>query len=283
MPGFTPISMYPKLWQAAGLSLPRADRPARRAGPRAPRPPPPQHQALIRHSIGVTAPSAARRKAPQLGAQLAQAGGVRRPADGAQRLGLGGDAGDGAVGAGRRRGGGRRGAGGRRPSRRRGSRRHARRAGRRGACRRVAWAGGSRLSSRTRPSSAGRRTARRNTAVTTASIRASGSSGAARTAASMTTASSAAVASSTAVDELVLAREPVQDGLLADADLGRDLVERDGVDATDPEAAGGRVQDAVAGRHDAISPPAGAASDPRAGPCRGSSDRGRRPCARRRA
>ena len=32
MPGFTPISMYPKLWQAAGVALPRADRPPRRAG-----------------------------------------------------------------------------------------------------------------------------------------------------------------------------------------------------------------------------------------------------------
>ncbi len=46
MPGFTPISMYPKLWQAAGLLLPRPDRPPRRARRRAPRPPPPQHQAL---------------------------------------------------------------------------------------------------------------------------------------------------------------------------------------------------------------------------------------------
>ena len=46
MPGFTPISMYPKLWQAAGVELPRAHRPAGRAGPRAPRPPAPQHQAL---------------------------------------------------------------------------------------------------------------------------------------------------------------------------------------------------------------------------------------------
>ncbi len=46
MPGFTPISMYPKLWQAAGVELPGAHRPARRAGARTPRPAPPQHQAL---------------------------------------------------------------------------------------------------------------------------------------------------------------------------------------------------------------------------------------------
>ena len=36
MPGFTPTSMYPQLWAASGLSLPRAGRPARpaRAAPR---------------------------------------------------------------------------------------------------------------------------------------------------------------------------------------------------------------------------------------------------------
>ena len=57
MPGFTPISMYPKLWQAAGVSLPRADRPPRRARHRAPRPPPPQHQALT--TFGACPPSTA--------------------------------------------------------------------------------------------------------------------------------------------------------------------------------------------------------------------------------
>ena len=46
IPGFTPISMYPKLWQASGLSYAGADRRARAPGRRAPRPAPPQHQAL---------------------------------------------------------------------------------------------------------------------------------------------------------------------------------------------------------------------------------------------
>ena len=65
MPGFTPISMYPKLWQAAGRQLPRADRPARRAGARAPRPAPPQHEALIasRRQGGAAGRRAARRAA----------------------------------------------------------------------------------------------------------------------------------------------------------------------------------------------------------------------------
>ena len=38
-PGFTPISMYPKLWEASGLSLRRAGRRARPPGRRAPRAP----------------------------------------------------------------------------------------------------------------------------------------------------------------------------------------------------------------------------------------------------
>ena len=37
IPGFTSISMYPKLWEASGLSLPRPDRAAARPGGRAPR------------------------------------------------------------------------------------------------------------------------------------------------------------------------------------------------------------------------------------------------------
>ena len=40
IPGFTPISMYPKLWAGARPVLRRADRRARAPGPRAPRPPP---------------------------------------------------------------------------------------------------------------------------------------------------------------------------------------------------------------------------------------------------
>ena len=47
------------------------------------------------------------------------------------------------------------------------------------------------------------------------------------------------------VDELVLAGEPVQDGLLAHADDGGDLVERDGVDAPRAEPVERRVEDAV--------------------------------------
>ena len=50
MPGFTPISMYPKLWQATGVGLRRAHRRARAPGPRAPRPPPPQHRRADRRS-----------------------------------------------------------------------------------------------------------------------------------------------------------------------------------------------------------------------------------------
>ncbi len=46
IPGFTPISMYPMLWEASGPGLLRADRRAGRARPRAPRAPvPPQHGA----------------------------------------------------------------------------------------------------------------------------------------------------------------------------------------------------------------------------------------------
>ena len=37
MPGFTQISMYPKLWEATGLELQGPDYPADRAGPGAPR------------------------------------------------------------------------------------------------------------------------------------------------------------------------------------------------------------------------------------------------------
>ena len=47
MPGFTPISMFPKLWQAAGLVLPGAHRSPRRAGDRAQVPAAPQHQAPL--------------------------------------------------------------------------------------------------------------------------------------------------------------------------------------------------------------------------------------------
>ena len=46
MPGFTPISMYPKLWIHSGVPLRRTDRPTRRPRPRTPHPPPPQHHPL---------------------------------------------------------------------------------------------------------------------------------------------------------------------------------------------------------------------------------------------
>jgi len=49
------------------------------------------------------------------------------------------------------------------------------------------------------------------------------------------------------VDELLLAGEPVQDRLLAHTDLGGDVVERHGVDATGAEALTGDGQDAVTG------------------------------------
>ena len=116
MPGFTPISMYPKLWQAAGLSLPRADRPAGRPRPRAPPPPPPQHQALTPTVTDLRLPrrrptrrsrrEGGAEEGAQLVAEAAQAGGVGLPADRAQRLGLGGDAGDRRVRRARRRGAG---------------------------------------------------------------------------------------------------------------------------------------------------------------------------------
>ena len=115
-----------------------------------------------------------------------------------ERFGLGGDARDRGVGEGGDEAGIARDGAGRRPSRARGTRRRGRSAGRRARASRSACAAGSRLSSRTRPSTAGRRTAMRNAAPTTASTRASGSSGAARTAASMTTPSSLAVAARTA-------------------------------------------------------------------------------------
>ena len=41
IPGFTPISMYPKLWQAFGPPLPTAHREVGRPGHRALRTPPP--------------------------------------------------------------------------------------------------------------------------------------------------------------------------------------------------------------------------------------------------
>ena len=46
MPGFTPISMYPKLWSASGLPYAELIDELVRLAARAPRPPPPQHQAL---------------------------------------------------------------------------------------------------------------------------------------------------------------------------------------------------------------------------------------------
>ena len=51
MPGFTPISMYPKLWQAAGMTYPELIDRLVALARRAPRPPPPQHQALISRSV----------------------------------------------------------------------------------------------------------------------------------------------------------------------------------------------------------------------------------------
>ena len=39
IPGFTPISMYPRLWEVSGVPVPRAPRPADRARARPPRPP----------------------------------------------------------------------------------------------------------------------------------------------------------------------------------------------------------------------------------------------------
>ena len=78
MPGFTPISMYPKLWQAAGVDYPDAHRPPRRAGARTPRPPPPQHQAL---TVGTVArPGNAVRRRRRAGTPGARrAGGAARP------------------------------------------------------------------------------------------------------------------------------------------------------------------------------------------------------------
>ena len=57
IPGFTPISMYPKLWEASGLPYDRAHRRARAPGPRAPRAPQPLlHQALRRAPRRAAAP-----------------------------------------------------------------------------------------------------------------------------------------------------------------------------------------------------------------------------------
>jgi alcohol-forming fatty acyl-CoA reductase len=47
------------------------------------------------------------------------------------------------------------------------------------------------------------------------------------------------------IDEFVLRREPVQDGLFANTDLTGDLVERDRVDASRPEEVDGHVEDAL--------------------------------------
>ena len=78
MPGFTPISMYPKLWQASRHDLPRADRPAGRAGARAPRPPAPQHQAPLTASAHGRAGRRGGRRAARRG------GGAGRRRDGVQ-------------------------------------------------------------------------------------------------------------------------------------------------------------------------------------------------------
>ena len=53
------------------------------------------------------------------------------------------------------------------------------------------------------------------------------------------------------VDQLVLAGEPVQDRLLADTDGGGDLVEGDAIDAAAAEEIERRGEDALAGRPDA--------------------------------
>ena len=48
IPGFTPISMYPKLWEATRRAVPGAARPAHRPRDRAPRPPrPPRRQTAL--------------------------------------------------------------------------------------------------------------------------------------------------------------------------------------------------------------------------------------------
>ena len=86
-----------------------------------------------------------------------------------------------------------------------------------------------------------------NAARTTASTRSSGSSGAAFSAASMTSAISRDRGLEDGIDELLLAGEPVQDGLLAHADDGGDLVQRHGVDTAGAEAVEGRAEDTVTG------------------------------------
>ena len=235
MPGFTPISMYPKLWQAAGVTYAElidrlVDLAIERHGP-----PPPQHRPLNRAAVSA-ARSARAQERPQLGAEAAQRGRRRRPADAAQRLRLGGDAGDGAVGE---RGDEARIAAAQAAGVHLGAEEGdgaVRSAGRRAARSRSACGPGSRLSSRTSPSRAGRRTARRNAARTTASTRASGSSGAAADRGVDDDGDLGRRRLEDGVDELLLAGEPVQDGLLADADLGGDLVERHGIDAAGPEA-----------------------------------------------
>ena len=99
MPGFTPISMYPKLWQAAGMSYPELDRPAGRAGVE-------RHGRRRRNTKPadrVHGPTGRRgRKRPQLGraGRRSAEPATVVPADAAERLGLGGDAGDRAVGEG---------------------------------------------------------------------------------------------------------------------------------------------------------------------------------------
>ena len=50
IPGFTPISMYPRLWEVSGVPVLRAARPAHRARARPPRPPRPPRRAPTRAS-----------------------------------------------------------------------------------------------------------------------------------------------------------------------------------------------------------------------------------------
>ena len=248
MPGFTPVSMYPKLWQAAGMTYAElidrlVDLAIDRHGP-----PPPQHRPLTVASPARRAADGAgrREERPQLGAEAAQRGRRRRPADAAQRLGLGGDAGDRAVGE-----------GGDEP--------------------RItaAQAAGVHLGAEERHGPGDQRVDVRAQAV---DLRARQPAQLAHEAEQRRPAHGEAehgphdgvdagerfvrgVAEGGVdddgdlrgrrlehgVDELLLAGEPVQDGLLAHADLGGDLVERHGVDAAGPEALGGDGEDAVAG------------------------------------
>ena len=238
--------MYPKLWIASGLTYPQLidelvalalERHTRRRRNTA---------ALSAAAHGDEARRAQERE--QLGAQVAQAGGRGVQPIARNASGSGGDAGDRGVAERGDQAGVGPAEAARRPSPSAGtlSARSASGTELTRQPRRVT-APADRLTSRIRPSSAGRRTAGRNTARTTASMRSSGSSVAARTAASITTTSSAAGSASTACSSSSLLGNQYRSVCLATPTSAAIDVERHRVDPAQAEQVGGGDEDALAG------------------------------------